>query len=119
MADTTIKKGAAANYVWGIPSGVVTISGRITNIRASRSIDKEELQNETGETDGVVYLDPKTSATVDIIVPSSFTDIELASSLTIDGHVCFVEGAEKQWERRGWAKYSVTLQGWDNVPAGS
>ena len=119
MADTTIKKGAAANFVWGIPSGVVTVSGRITNIRVSRSIDKEELQNETGETDGVVYLDPKTGGTIDVIVPASFTDITLASTLTIDSHGCFVESTEKQWERRGWAKHSVTVQGWDNVSAGT
>ena len=117
MDDTTIK-GAAANYVWGIPPAL-SPSRRITTSAPADPSIRKSCKNETGETDGVVYLDPKTSATVDIIVPSSFTDIELASSLTIDGHVCFVEGAEKQWERRGWAKYSVTLQGWDNVPAGS
>lgn len=110
-----IKKGAAANFTWGIADGIVTASGRITNIRVARSIDKEELQNLEGETDGVVYLDAKTSATIDVIMPSSFSGLDLASSLTVDGQACYVENVEKQWERRGFAKYSVTVQGWDAV----
>lgn len=112
-----IKKGEAANYQWGIPSGVVTVSGRITDIRKTRSIDQEELQDENGETDGVIFLDKKSSAQVDMIIPSSFTDVELASSITVDGDVGFITNVEKQWERRGYAKVTLTISGWDLISA--
>lgn len=116
---TPVFKGEAANFVWGIPDGLVTVSGRITSIRKSRTIDTEELQDTNGEVDGVVFLDPKTGGTIDVIIPSTFTDVELAASLTVDGSVCFVTQVEKQWERRGWAAYTLTISGWDAVSAGT
>lgn len=108
-------KGAASQFAWGIDSGVVTMSGRIVSIRVRRSIDKEELQDEEGEVDGVVYLDSKTAGTIECILPVGDADLQLASALTVDGYGCFVESVEKNWERRGFAKYTVEVSGYDLI----
>jgi hypothetical protein len=111
-----IKKGQASNFEWSIPSGIVSVSGRIVSIRKNDSIDKETLQNEEGETDGVVYLDPNSSGTVEVIMPSGgAAQLSLASEITVDGATCYVESVEKSWERRGWAKMSISFHGWHAI----
>lgn len=111
-----IKKGQAANFEWSIPSGTVSVSGRIVSIRKNSEIDKEILQNEDGETDGIVYLDANSSGTVDVIMPVGGAEqLALASEITVDGAACFVESVEKSWERRGWAKMSISFHGWHAI----
>lgn len=112
---SVIKKGEALNFVWGIDDSIVSVSGRILSIDVERKIDREPLQTTEGETDGMVYLDPGTSGTMDILIPDSFTEPDLASSLEVDGYDCFVETVKKRWESRGWAKYTIGFSGWDNV----
>lgn len=116
-----ISKGSAKDFLWGIPSGTVTVQGRITDIRISRTIDQEELQNGNGEVDGVVFLDKKHSAQIDIIVPINFNEVERASSLTVDNAIGFIVSVDRQWERRGFAKYTLNTNGWELIaetPAG-
>lgn len=113
-----IKKGKADQFTWGIPSGTTTVSGRIVSVRNSRSIEKEVLQNQEGETDGVVYLDSSSSGTVEAILPEAGTEtLELAANITINGKVCYVESIEKSYERRGFAKFTISYSGWDAVSA--
>ena len=71
-------KGAAAQFQWGIGDSLVTVSGRITDIRVNRTIEKETLMTTQGEVDGVVYLDQQTSGSVDVVMPSTGT-----SSITL------------------------------------
>lgn len=113
--DSVAFKGAASTFTWGIESGIVTMSGRIVSIRVRRSIDKEELQDEEGEVDGLVYLDSKTAGTIECILPVAGASIALASALEVDGYGCFVESVEKNWERRGFAKYTVEVSGYDLI----
>lgn len=111
------KKGEAQNYVWGIPSGIITTTGRIRTISSARSVEKEPLQDEQGETDGLVYLDKQTGGTIEALIPTGFHDIELASSVTFDGKVCHIEKVTKNWEYRGWAKYTIEVSGYDLITA--
>jgi hypothetical protein len=110
-----VKVGEAANFVWGIPSGLVTTAGRILSVNKDRACDVEELEDTDGEVDGAIFLNNKTSGSLEALVPSTFTDVELATALTVDGATCFTDGFKKNWERRGWAKYTINFRGWDLV----
>ena len=112
-----VKVGEAANFVWGIEDGIVNTSGRIISINKDSSTDVEELEDTDGEVDGAIFLNKKTSGTVEALVPTGFTDVELSSSLTVDGAVCYIDGFKKNYERRGWAKYTISFRGWDLVTA--
>jgi hypothetical protein len=110
-----IKVGEADNYVWGIPSGLATVSGRILSIDIDRACDVEELEDTDGEVDGAIFMNNKTTGTLEVLVPATFTDIELATSLEVAGFGCFVDGFKKRWEKRGWAKYTCNFRGWDLI----
>ncbi len=118
MSDTLIKKGAAANFIWGIPSGLVSTTGRITNVELDRSVEDVTLDDENGETDGAIFLNPQSSGSFDCIMPTGGIEIPtMASTITIDGLTLYITGAKKRWENKGWAKYTCSFKGWDKITA--
>lgn len=105
------KKGAAANFVWGLPDGVnVTTFGRVTSFSDKRGASKEPLHNADGETDGVIYYNHRNDGTLECIIPSSnLGTCEIATSVTIDGRAYFIEEVTKNWTSGAWAKITITL----------
>ena len=113
--------GQAANFVWGLPSGVnVTTYGRVQSFRAARTSEKEPLKDANGNTDGVVYYDFGTDGTLEAILPNAnLPTLEIAVDVTIDGDRYHIEGFEKNWTAGGWAKITLTLKHYDGIAAGS
>jgi hypothetical protein len=109
------KIAEAANFVWGLPSGQQLAGiGRNVSVRKRRTAEQEPLQTTDGETDGVVVLDKATEVTLEAIIPSSNASAaDVAETLTYDSTVYLVQEVERSWERRGWAKITLTLKKWD------
>ena len=112
---SVVKKGEATNFVWGTGDGIATVVGRIISQRVSRTEDQAELANEDGEVDGLVLYNKKTSASIECLLPSSGAVPAEGDSLTVDSHAGIVRTVEKSWSRGDWAKYTITVEGFDLV----
>lgn len=112
-----IKKGEATNFVWGIPTDVrVSGVGRNVNISIRRTSDQEELQDEVGETDGIIFLNKVREGSIEAIIPTaSMATLEIANTLSVDGTTYLIMDYEKRWENRGWAKVSINVKVWDAI----
>ena len=110
-ASTPIKKGQAANFVWGLPDGVnISGYGRVQAFDTNRTSDKEPLPDANGETDGMVYYNLRDEGTLEAIIPTSnLSSVEIATSVTINGKSYLIEGCKETWTRGAWAKVTLTL----------
>ena len=110
-ASTPIKKGQAANFVWGLPDGVnISGYGRVQSFDTNRPSDKEPLPDANGETDGMVYYNLRDEGTLEAIIPASnLSSVEIATSVTINGKSYLIEGCKQNWTRGAWAKVTLTL----------
>lgn len=117
MPSNIIKKGQAANFVWGLPSGVnITSHGRVQSFREADTTEKEPLKDADGNTDGVVYYDMGKDGTLEAIIPASnLGDAGIAAELTVNGTRYLIEGCEKNWTAGAWAKITLTLRHYDNL----
>lgn len=106
-----IKKGAAANFVWGLPSGInIATYGRVQSFSDNRTSDKEPLPDANGETDGVVYYNHRNEGSLEAIIKASdFPTVEIADSVTINSVAYLIEGVQKNWTAGAWAKVTLTL----------
>lgn len=110
------KKGAAANFVWGLPSGInITTYGRVQTFGDDRASDKEPLPNADGETDGIVYYNHRNEGTLEAIIKANdFPTVEIADTVSITtagstATVYLIEGVKKNWTAGAWAKITLTL----------
>jgi len=112
-----IKKGQAANFVWGLPNGVnITTYGRVQSFRSAATSEKEPLKDGDGNTDGVIYYDLGKDGTLEAIIPTSnLGSTEIAAEVTIDGNRYLIEGCEKNWTAGAWAKITLTLHYYANI----
>lgn len=120
MPNNIEKVGQAANFVWGLPSGVnITTYGRVQSFRSARTSEKEPLKNGDGNTDGVVYYDMGKDGTLEAIIPTSnLGTTEIATTVQIDSDTYLIEGCEKNWTAGAWSKISLTLRHYDNLAIG-
>ncbi len=119
MPSNTIKKGQAANFVWGLPNNVnITTYGRVQSFRAARTSEKEPLKDGDGNTDGVIYYDLGNDGTLEAIIPSAGLDsIEIAQTVQVAGITFLIEGFERNWTAGAWAKVTLTLHRYDLIAA--
>lgn len=110
------KKGSAANFVWGLPSGInISTYGRIQSFSDNRTSDKELLPDSNGETDGVIYYNHRNEATLEAIIPTSgLPNVEIAETVSIttsgsSATVYLIEGCQRNWTSGAWAKVTLTL----------
>ena len=110
-ASTPIKKGQAANFVWGLPDGVnISGYGRVQSFDTNRTSDKEPLPDANGETDGMVYYNLRDEGTLEAIIPTSnLSSVEIATSVSINNKTYLIEGCKQNWTRGSWAKVTLTL----------
>ena len=110
--DTIIKKGQAANFVWGLPNNVnITSHGRVRSFREAGTTEKEPLKDKDGNTDGVIYYDLGKDGTLEAIIPTgNLGATEIAEDVTINGTRFLIEGCEKNWTSGDWAKITLTLR---------
>lgn len=124
MPDPTTamtKKGAAANFVWGLPSGVnITTYGRLQSFDDNRTSDKEALPDANGETDGVIYYNHRNEGTLEAIIPvAGLSNVEIADTVTINNTSYHIEGCKRNWTAGGWAKVTLTLVKYQLISATS
>lgn len=114
-----IKKGAAANFVWGLPSGInIETYGRVQSFGDNRASDKETLPNGDGEIDGVIYYNHRNEGTLEAIIKANdFPTVEIADSVTINSVAYLIEGVQKNWTAGAWAKVTLTLVKYQMIAA--
>lgn len=120
-ASNVIAKGAAANFCWGLPSGVnISTYGRVQSFRAARTSEKEPLKDKDGNTDGMVYYDLRKGGTLEAIIPSAgLSSAEIAGNVQINGDTYLIEEFEQNWVAGAWAKVTLTLNHYDGIAVGS
>lgn len=110
-ASIPIKKGQAANFVWGLSDGVnISTYGRVLSFDTNRTSDKEPLPDANGETDGMVYYNLRDEGTLEAIIPTSgLSGLEIATTASINNKTYLIEGFKQNWTRGAWAKVTITL----------
>lgn len=111
---SAIKKGNAANFVWDLPSGKqFSAIGRNVSVNKVRGAEQATLATDDGETDGIVLYDANTELTVEAILPTSGALPEVGDVVTVESTKYVVMSARNAWQRKDWAKISLTVKAWD------
>lgn len=103
--------------VWGSSGASILGYGTVQSCTLKRAATREEYDNDDGETVAYLYYNFRTEGRATLLVPATFSDLEPGDTLSVGGVSLYVDDAEKQWECRGWMKYSVSYSKHDTVAA--
>ena len=101
--------------VWGSSGAGITGYGTVQSCTLKRSAQKEEFDDDNGETVAYLYYNFKTDGRATLLVPASFTELEPGDTISVGSVTLYVDDAEKQWEHKGWMKYVVGFSAHDTL----
>lgn len=102
---------------WGTDGATIDAAyGTVLSARLKRKSEKEKYPDNNGETIGYLFYDFSYEGSIECLIHGT---LEPGDSLAIGGQTLIVNDAEKQWEYKGWSKYSVTAEKHDGVTLGA
>ena len=105
-------KSKGSTVVWGTGGVSAAASGYGVCLSANRALstEKEEIPDENGNAQGVVYYNEKEELTIEALCKTNVTMPAIGDTISVDGVSGYVESAEKKWEHKGTMKISVKAQ---------
>jgi hypothetical protein len=98
---------------WGSNGASVDAAyGTIMSARLKRKAEREKYPDNNGETTAYLFYDFSYEGSFEALIQGS---LEPGDSVSVGGQDLYVSEAEKQWEYKGWAKYSVSAEKHDGV----
>lgn len=111
--DPTGAKSVGTTGTWGTSgASVSTDYGTVMSARLKRKSEKEKYLDNNGETVAYFFYDYSYEGSIECLIQGA---LEPGDTLSIGGQDLVVNDAEKQWEYKGWAKYSVNAEKHDGV----
>lgn len=109
----TIKYATAQTLVWGASGAGTSALGVILSCSVKHTSEVAEIKNASGENHGVVFYDPKTEISAEILCTSNAAAPAPGTEVTIgDVTAALVIDSEVIWSNTDAKKIRLTLKKW-------